>query len=134
MSPLFLTLAIVHGWASHYSEHVMSEVVHNRTGGGHHIQLDLPPLYHPIAVANCGRLGEHVRLRYDGGPWEMATVVDCANPLDGTAEWMEQNRVLLEMSYQRAVELDTVGRAVPVDVVQWGISDTCVNGPCLVVR
>ena len=137
MTTVIVLFVTVSGWASQYSPHVMSEVVRNRTSGEEGIvQLMSDPLYPPLAVADCGRLGQVVRVRYEGHPWEMATVVDCARPGDGTAEWMDRNDILLEMGYQRAAELGTVGRGIRVEM-RWleerTVSlDEPLPGPCLV--
>lgn len=45
-------------------------------------------------------------------------VVDCADPTDGTAEWMERNGVLLEVGYPTAVRWETEGRGIEVEVVR----------------
>jgi len=116
----------------------MSEVVHNRLSGREDIvQLAYPPLYRPIAVQSCADLGEHWSIRYAGEDWEMATVVDCARPGDGTAEWMRDNGILLEMGHPRAVELGTVGRGIRVEVQRFEVVEVepggRLPGPCLVI-
>ena len=129
MRAVVIVLALAHGYASQFSKGVMEEVVHNRTNGKERVvQLASHPAYRPIAVVDCARLNENVLVRYADYPWEMATVVDCARPGDGTTEWMERNNILLEMGFQRAQELDIVGRGIRVEVVRK--VELVVDGPC----
>jgi hypothetical protein len=138
MTTLIAVAVIVSGWASQYSPGVMAEVLRNRTSGREGIVQMPPPLYRPIAVSECDRLGENIRLRYAGGPWEMATVVDCARSGDGSAEWMEENNILLEMDHRRAVELGTVGRGIRVEIITYEIREIeqgeRLSGPHIVVK
>ncbi len=106
------TLVAIAGIASQYSPGTMTQVANVRTWQGWPI-ASLPH----IAVSGCDDVGKIRAIRYAGRNWESAQVIDCARAGDGSAEWMEQNSILLEMSYSRAVELGTVGRGIPVEMV-----------------
>jgi hypothetical protein len=105
-------MVIVSGIASQYSPDTMRQVAVVRDWQGYPI-ANLPH----IAVSDCADVGKVRTIRYPGHDWESAQVIDCARDGDGTAKWMAQNGILLEMSYRRAVELDTVGRGIAVEMI-----------------
>ena len=117
-------LVIVSGIASQYSPDTMRHVAATRRWQGYSIHDT-----RHIAVSDCGSVGEFRTIRYDGHSWEHAQVIDCARDGDGTAEWMDANNILLEMSHKRAVELGTVGRGIAVEMVTWQFrqSDRCIR-------
>jgi len=117
-------LLVLSGIASQYSEHTMRHVASVRDGQGYPIYS----LAH-IAVSDCADVGTIRTIRYPGHGWESAQIIDCARDGDGAAEWMAENGILLEMSYRRAVELDTVGRGIAVEMVTWQFrqSDRCIR-------
>ena len=111
--------ALYVAWASQYSPGVMRQVVENRQAGRAYVSLpaDLPAVDGHIAVADCARLGDIVYLRPAGAEsWETHLVVDCAHPMDGTTEWMRDNNIAVEVSYQTAKRWDTVGRGIEVEI------------------
>ena len=92
---------IMAGWVSQYADGVMEAVVENRVAWGH---LSLAAYDHTaIAVLECDRLGEVGTIIWTNGETESYIVTDCANPAhDGTLSWMEENRIVMEVSAETA--------------------------------
>lgn len=118
-------MVILTGIASQYSPDTMRQVAATRRWQGYSIHDTRTH----IAVSDCASVGEFRTIRYPGHGWESAQIIDCARDGDGAAEWMAENGILLEMSYRRAVELDTVGRGIAVEMVTWQFrqSDRCIR-------
>jgi len=94
-------------WASQYSPGTMEATLAHR---GYAQQP-------AIAVMDCNQVGHYWWIRRVGDEnWHKRLVADCARPGDGTAEWMERNRIGLEIDYPTAVLWDTVGRGIRVQV------------------
>ena len=107
--------------ASQYSPGMMDLVVANRQSGNAWVHLpdDLPVVDGYIAVLNCDQLGETLWIKPDGmNVWEKHLIVDCSRPprTDGTYEWMEDNNIGIEVSYETAVRWGAVGRGIKVHI------------------
>lgn len=107
------------GYASHYADGVMSDVIDVRRGFGQFLY----PIDHYdgyVATMDCGLVGSEVYARpVSSKDWESFLVVDCAvrDDSDGTRTWMEINNILIEVDYDTAVRWDSVGGGIGVDVI-----------------
>jgi len=113
-------LVIIYGWASHYREGLMEEVVLNRMRTGH-LPLITPMVDGYIASADCRDIGQIWALRpYGYSRWEYFLVADCADHTLTTGglpddQWMIQNNILAEVNYPTAKRWDTIGSWVRVE-------------------
>jgi len=98
----------------------MERVVANRQAWGQ-LPATLPRVDGYIAVVDCSALGEVWLLRPAGAEtWERFLVADCAGPqlrLDGFTggQWMEKNRIIVEVGYPTVERWGVVGRGVMVE-------------------
>lgn len=111
---LFMVVAI--GIASQYGNGVAESVI--RVRQTHNVSrplpLNLPRVDGYVAVRDCDRIGETWWLRPEGGEWELFLVMDCAGSRE-TRNWMDRNRILVEVDWETAVRWGTVGRGVKVE-------------------
>jgi len=107
--------------ASQYSPGVMADVVRVRQ----HAPTFAPlPLYLPsvdgfVAVRDCDRIGELILIRPVGVDWwETHMVADCTKQpgTDGAYEWMTENGIGVEVSYETAARWGYVGRGFRVEI------------------
>lgn len=116
---LSVIMVVSVGLASHYREGLMELVVTNRQTGNAWVSLpaELPMVDGFAAVADCNRLGDTILVRPMGSQgWHEFLIVDCADPRDGTEEWMEINDVELEVGYPVALQWGSVGKLVEVEI------------------
>ena len=116
MTPLIIVAIVV---ASQYSPGMMDVVVQNRISGNAWVPLPtpLPPVDGFVAGKDCGRIGEIIDIRPEGTSiWERHMVADCARPGDGTAEWMDENGIGVEVSYETAERWGFAGRGFTVEI------------------
>lgn len=99
--------ALLCGIASQYASGVMNQVIHNRQAM-HQLPAVLPDVRGYVAVIDCGRIGEV--LQVNGEPM---LAVDCTND-SRTIAWMQNNNILIEMDFDTAKRLGTIGRGYPV--------------------
>ena len=103
--------------ASQYGPGTMEMVVENRQNGNAWVSLpvETPDVDGFIAVQDCENLGDTWYIQNPiNGKWESFWIVDCARPGDGSAAWMEENNIAMEVDYQSAVRWNTVGRGIKV--------------------
>lgn len=81
--------------------------------GWNHIPSDLSRYDVFGAVEGCDDVGREFLVQHDG-QWLLGLAVDCAGDIE-TVEWMQQARVLVEVSWPTAVSWGTVGRLTPVN-------------------
>ena len=94
------------GWGSHYANTVMQSPVEYHGyeyGDGRY-----------IAVSDCSLIGDYVLIRQPGNDWELHQVADCAGA-DGTPQWMAENNIILELSYETARRWGVVGGGFAVE-------------------
>jgi hypothetical protein len=113
-------------YASHYSDGIMAQVLHNRQTGNAWVSMpmDLPAHDGLIAVRDCEHLGEVWLLRPAGWTtWERHLVVDCARPpgTDGAYEFMSSG-IGVEVSYATALRWENDGKAYVVQRL-YGLED-----------
>jgi hypothetical protein len=125
---LATTLALLTGWASHYSPGKFQEVIANRQRWGH-IQ-DIPE---DVTCFAAGRypdeIGELVWLRPQGEVhWTKCLVVDCAGRSDrresdglSGLQWMLASNVIYEVDAQTMLRWQgRLGRGLRIEVSKWG--------------
>lgn len=104
----YLVLGVEDGYASQYGADVMIHTIEARIGWNH-LPADVLDRYEVFgAVADCSKIGDEFWVNYNG-VWEKGIVTDCAGN-DGTPQWMEENRVVVEVDYETAVRWGIVGR------------------------
>ena len=118
---------VLAAYASHYSDGIMQDVLHNRQTGQAWVSLplDLPAYDGLIAVRDCAYLGEIWTIRPVGFPsWERHLVVDCARPAwyDGAREWMDANHIMVEVSFTTAERWGSVGKLAGIERL-YGLED-----------
>jgi len=114
-----LVIAIlVSGIASQYSQGVMMSVARTRQAGltAYSLPMQIPSRVSGfIAVVDCQRIGEIVRVRYNEYD-EYLMVADCSGHQE-TTNWMERNNIIMEIGYETALRWGVVGRGARVQVV-----------------
>lgn len=99
------------GWASHYAPHVMDYPIEY-----HQLQTPCPGC--AIAVADCSMIGDYWMIRPKGSPeWTPVVIADCAGN-DGTPQWMAENGIIAELSYELADRFGAVGGGVEIEVMR----------------
>lgn len=99
------------GWSSRYDPHVMDWQLEYH-------QLTAPCDGCAVAVADCSKIGSHMLIRPVGTlEWIPVVVADCAGN-DGTPEWMKENNIIVELSYELAVQFGAVDGGVEIEVMR----------------
>lgn len=120
----YMTTPVLDGYASQYADHIMEATIDARQGWGH---LPYYLEHYDVfgAVADCGRIGDEFLVQYDN-QWYLGLATDCAGHIE-TVEWMDSNRILIEVDYDTAVEWNVVGQGgVEIDFA-WVISDVPIE-------
>ena len=131
--------------ASQYGDGVMSEVIHNRSGGRPSVpQLDFTPDLPAIAVCDCDDLGKIRAVRQAGDDcWQSVFVADCGHPTklrdDGRngCQWMQDEGVLFEAGAPLARQWGVPpGRSLRVEMAHWKarLWTPAMRGPQLVLE
>lgn len=119
LNKFILVLAI--GIASQYAPGVMESVIENRRIPGktnYTVPQDLSQYDGFIAMKSCTELGNEYYLRPTGeDEWERFLVVDCSGH-KSTSDWMARNNIIVEIDANKAVEWQTVGRGVEIELAK----------------
>lgn len=101
--------------ASQFGQGVMSEVVQNRIDCPDWVYTCLPRNTRGpyVAYKDCSKVGDPLWLKR-GENWIRTTIADCPHPQDGTEKWMRENRIDIELSWELADKLNTIGRGLQV--------------------
>ena len=112
---ILLTMSCI---ASQYDPGVMDRVIATRQAGLTSMNLPqaLPKVDGYIALESCARIGEIVRIRHEGDPWESFLVTDCSGHVE-TTDWMLRNNIFGEVDYETAVRWNVLGRGAKIEVL-----------------
>lgn len=93
--------APVVGWASYYDQQPTDATIEARLEMEHITHADLLWAETLIAVSDCSTIGDRVTVQVGDDTPLRAVVFDCAGN-DGTAQWMQENNVVLELDFYTA--------------------------------
>lgn len=99
----------VTGWASYYAEAPTVATLDYRVSIGDITHADLLWANAPVAVSDCGMIGDRVTVQIEDGPLMNAIVFDCAGA-DGTANWMAESNIVLELDFYTATAYGMIDR------------------------
>jgi hypothetical protein len=101
------------GQAAYYNEGVMEQVVDIRQAGWAAGSLPDPLPADVVGFAarlDCSEIGDLLWICGPVGCQGPFIVADCANRLNGDAQRMEENKIVVEVDYETALDWDVLGR------------------------
>jgi hypothetical protein len=128
MIACFATTPVVDGYSSQYAIGIMDATIEARQGWGQlPDNLDRYDVF--AAVEDCRRIGDEFVVRYRD-EWQLGVASDCSGSQE-TSDWMTNNRILIEISHDTAVEWNVVGQGGVEIEFAWIVGELPI-GRCVV--